>query len=299
MKNTEKFDNADILIRDIWLVMLGSLKKILLLTSTITLLTVIYSLSLNNIYQSKAVYLLKEDIQYSSKQDISGLVPFNIGTKDNYHMNYIKSVLKSRDFFKTLYLNDNFIINTQAASGYNEVTKEIIYDESLVNLSKKEWLTANGESLKPLFGQSFKNFNDNFSSNIDLGEGKISLSFNHYSPYYSKEALLMINDNLNSYIRIIKSAEVMERKDFLDIELKKTSIPYIKNNLSQLMLNEIEKQVFYSNSGNIYFDTIDKPSHGERFAPKRTLMVFYSIVLGFIFSSTLLIVINFIRSPRF
>ena len=65
------------------------------------------------------------------------------------------------------------------------------------------------------------------------------------------------------------------------------------------MLNEIEKQVFYSNSGNIYFDTIDKPSHGERFAPKRTLMVFYSIVLGFIFSSTLLIVINFIRSPRF
>lgn len=298
MNDNEKLNDQALIYRDTWIAFMHNIKKIFMLNSVIVIMTIFYSLNLVNVYQSKAVYLLKEDIQFSAQQDLSGLVPFNLGSKDSYHMNYIKSVLKSRDFFKTLYINEDFIIHSQASSGYDYSTREVILDKSLVNPTKKEWLTIDGVSTKPIFEKSYKEFNENFSSSIDLGEGKIVLSFKHYSPYYSREALSLINDNFNSYIKNIKSLGVNERKDFLNNEFNKASISYIKNNLSQLMLNEIEKQVFYSTSGNIFFDTIDKPSIGIRFAPKRSLIVIYSSVLGFIFSSLLFVVIDLIRTSK-
>ena len=298
MKSFEKKDYEPIVMNDLAFVILGNLKKIILLTFIISVMSALYSLSLSNIYQSKAVYLLKEDIQFSSQQDLSGLVPFNLGSKDSYHMNYIKSVLSSRDFFETLYQDNNFMIYTQASSGFNEATQEIIINPELVNLIKLDWLNISGVSAKPKFEEAYKNFNNNFSSVIDVGEGKIVLTFNHFSPYYSKEALSIINNYFNSYVKNIKSHDVSERKFFLTNELNKASITYIKDNLSQLMLSEIEKQVFYSTSGNIYFDTIDKPSIGLRFAPKRALIVLYALILGLIFSSIFFIVITFIKQVK-
>lgn len=274
-------------------------KKITLITFVFAVISIFYSLSLNNIYQSKAIYLLKEDIQYNDKKDISGLVPFNIGSKDSYHMSYIKIVLGSRDFFKILYEDNKFMIFTQAAEGFNTTSNEIALNQSLVNSKSFSWLIdENKKSLKPEFEKAYKKFNNDFSASIDINEGKAELTFQHVSPVYARKALTIINENLNDYIREIKLKGINNRKNFLKNEIQKASNPAIIDSLSQLIQNELEKEVFYSTSDNIFFDVIDNASMGIRVQPKRALIVIYLTFLGFIFSTVFFLIKEFLNIAK-
>lgn len=259
---------------------LENFRKIFFFNVFVVFIAIVYSLSLKNIYQSEIKLILKQEIQ-SPTSGINMAIPINIGSSSGYEINYIRSVLSSRDFFKILYQDDNFIALTDGLDNYDKKTKSIVYDNKKIDLDGN-WRTIDGISQKPSFEKSYKNSKSYFSSSVDQSSGIVNLNFDHISPYYSKELLEKIYINLNEYLKELKLYEIDMKIKFLNKSYSEANVQDIKTNISKLLENEIEKKAILLSSENIYFDLIDSSSKGLRVAPKRSLIVLLISTISFI-----------------
>ena len=261
---------------------INNFKKIVLINLFAAIIGVFFSLSLKNIYQSEIKLILKQEIQ-SPASGIGIALPINIGSSSGYEINFIRSVLASRDFFKLLYEDDSFIALIEGVQGYDEKNKKIVFDNKKID-KYGNWIISDGSSLKPSFEKSFKNSRGYFSSSVDASSGIVNLNFDHISPYQSMELLNRIYTELNIYLKKLKLYEIDLKINFLKKSYSEINIQDIKTNISQLLEKEIEKKSIILSSENIYFDLIDSSSKGIRVAPKRSLIVLLILTISIAFS---------------
>ena len=183
--------------------------KIISVTAFISILGVIYSLLLPNIYDSKAILVPVNPPtgmsgSLGNYRNFAGFAGVNLGTAD-VNMNSIKAIQKisSLSFFEENILENIYLPDLMAVKSWNSSTNTLIYDKSIFDSNTNTWATDDsGQELIPSAQKSFRVFLGNhLSFSEDMKSGFSTLSIKHQSPYIAKEWAELVVNEVNSFYR--------------------------------------------------------------------------------------------------
>ena len=178
--NTYPDDEID--LRELLQVLWEGKKLIFLITVIVAIISVIYSLSLNNYYQSTSIMSVRGNTQnqgiFSQYNGAAAMLGVNLSSSgDNKAMEVIE-LIQSRKFVKHLLKFENILPSIMAAKSYDTDSKELLFDsmydpETKIWEKKPSYLAAHTQYMGGLL-----------SISQDKMTGFILVNIEHISPIF-------------------------------------------------------------------------------------------------------------------
>ena len=293
VKNSESNDEA-IDFRELFKVLWEGKLLVVAITSIFSIVAVIYSLSLPNIYQSKA-YLSPVGEQVGTGQGMQGvgglanlagisLSPQAGGSKS------IKAIekLNSLSFFSENILPNIFLPDLMAIESWDESSNSIDYQKNTFDKETQTWI---GEI--PTAQQSYRAFNENLRIFKDELTGFVTIAVKHQSPYVAKEWTEIIVNELNDFFRAKDKIEAKAAINFLNAQIAQTSFTEIKQVIAQLLQEKTQQLTLIEVNDFYIFEYIDPPAVMEKKAePTRLFICIVGAFLGAVLG-VLIVLIRF------
>jgi len=304
MEDKLELNNLEESYIDVRMLLLILWKKkvfITFITLLFSISAVFYALSLPNYYKSSALLKIASEessspsllSQYSGLASVAGIsLP---GGSSGNKANLAIATLKSRDFLKELTLIDESIVPAlMATKNYDFINKEIIYDTSLYNLSKDEWLSKPIHPFKtiPSDLEVYEKYKNNvFSASINKETGYISLSITHISPVFSQKFLKLIISELNSISRTHDMNSSKDALEYLYSQAAKTSVTSINDSISKLIESQLQTQMMAQINDEYMLQVIDTAFVPElKAGPNRKAICIVAFLIGAILASLISII---------
>lgn len=269
---------------------------LIVLTIVFSIISVSYSLSLPNIYQSKALLSPVGDNASSndSMSGIGGLANLaGISLSSQSSGNVIKALtkLETLSFFENNILPNIFLPDLVAANSWDSENNIVLYDNNY-DLESKTLLDI------PSTQKSYKIFMQKIDVNKD-SQGFITISVEHYSPYIAKEWTELIVNQLNQFFRTQDKQEAQASMDFLNVQIAQTSYTEIKEMIAQLLKQNIQKLTLIEANDFYVFSYLDPPIvEEEKFEPNRKSISILGAVFGFMLGLLIVLIPNFFRTKN-
>ena len=272
---------------------------IVALTGFVSVIGVIYSLSLPNVYSSKALLASVNPSSgisgalrgYAGFAGLAGIsVPSTIDEGDS-----AKAIEKinSLSFFENNILPNIFLPDLMALNSWNSDTNSMTYDESIYNKESNIWL------MTPSVQQSFGEFGSHLSVSEDKKTGFITLTVKHQSPFVAKEWADLVVNEVNAFYRQKEKLESEKAVGYLNQQISITSLSEIKEVLAQLLQEETKKLTLIEANESFVFDYIDPPAVMEKKSePRRSYICILSAVLGAFLSILLVLIRHFVFKEK-
>ena len=299
-KHSNDFDD-EIDLRELFYVLLEGKWIIVSLTAFVSIIGVIYSLSLPNIYESKAMLVPVNSSSslsgaLGSYSGLAGLAGISLPSGGD-EGNSAKAIQKisSLSFFENNILPNMHLPDLMAVKSWNSKTNTVIYDESIYDTSSNTWVRdySYPQQQIPSAQESFELFKTEHLSLIeDKISGFITLSIKHQSPFIAKQWVELVINEVNTFYRQKDKSESEKAASYLNQQISITSLSEIKQVLAQLLQEETKKLTLIEANQFYVFDYIDPPAVMEKkSAPTRSIICILSALLGGMLS----ILIVFIR----
>ena len=286
------------LITELW----NKKALIIFLTTIAAIISVLYSLSLPNIYRSQAL-LAPADSQSQGMSSslgglssIAGIAGITIpGTGDAKKTEAI-AILNSHQFLEEFINSHNLVVPIMASKGWDEESNELIYNEKLYDVQKNLWLIKDGKDLKPSIQETVKKFRLMVSSSIDKKNGYLSIFADTYSPYISKQWVELLIVDINKYIMKADVERAEKSLEYLNSQINQTAIPELKQVVAQLIKKEQQTIMLSQSSPEYIFKVIDRPIVPElKLSPKRAIICIVGTITGFMIAVALALALIFRR----
>tara|TARA_B100000900_G_scaffold315140_1_gene274007 strand:- start:14622 stop:15572 length:951 start_codon:yes stop_codon:yes gene_type:complete len=299
-KYSKDFDD-EIDLRELFNVLLNGKRIIISLTAFVSIIAVIVSLLLPNIYVSKALLVPvnpSSDITralggYSA---IAGLAGVNIpsGVDEGNSQKAIEKI-NSLSFFENNILINIHLPDLMAVKSWNYETNELVYNENTYDIKTSAWVRdfSYPQQQIPSAQESYEIFKEeHLSLSEDKNSGFITLSIKHKSPFVAKQWAELIVDEVNNFYRLKDKLESEKAVSYLNEQISLTSLSEIKEALAQLLQEQTKKLALIEANKFYVFDYIDPPAvMEEKSEPSRALIC----ILGAIFGGMLSILLVLIR----
>lgn len=264
------FENKDstISLKELWGTFLVSMKRIILITATAFLLSVIYALNVTPIFKAELLMVPADSDKEGSLSQatrglggLASLAGISLGGGEPGTETYL-AILESRSF-QTSFLDDN------------DFLKEILVDDWDEKNSK--WRPED----PPTLMDGYKELKTVFFIGLDNKSSLISLSFYSEDPVFASEFLNKIISRVNKHIREKTILESEQSIKFIEDEIKITNVTNMQNLLYGL-IEEQTKSAMWANVREEYaFQVIDPAIiPEERDSPRRTLIVIIGTFFG-------------------
>jgi LPS O-antigen subunit length determinant protein (WzzB/FepE family) len=269
---------------------------IFLLTTTFAISAVLYSLSLPNTFKSDAILASASGQTSSGANSFGGLanlagVSLGGGDANEYEIGI--EILTSRDFTFSFIKKNKLGPIIYAVQAWDEDNNKLIFDETIFNSDKLEWISYSNE----LEYEIFKKFKKNFSASFDKNSGLLAISYIHSSPHTAKNILDLMIKQINNDIRVEKKEEALRSIDYINAELKNVKNMDVRALFNSLLYDEY-KTITKTNIKPEYFvKVIDAPYVPfERHSPKRAQICIYWTFIGFFMSVVLAYFFHFLKA---
>lgn len=299
IKSNTGFNNSDDMlnIQELFHVLLQQKYKIVFITAFVSLLGVFYSLSIPNTYQSKALLAPASSSSNitNALQNYAGIAGISTaGFGENEDNNPKKAVAKatSLSFFKDSIMPYIFLPDLMALESWNYRTNTLIYNEEIFDTNTNVWIgdASDPHSSTPTAQQGFAVFKQHLSVSESLKTGFVTISVKHQSPFIAKEWADLVVNQLNSYYRSKDKQESIKAVDYLNEKILTTNFSEIKQGITELLQDEIQKLSLIEASEFYVFEYIDYPAAMEtKIGPNRPLICFISAILGLLISLTMVL----------
>lgn len=270
------------------------------ITSFVSIAAVIYSLSLPNIYESKALLVPANSSgsisgALGNYQGLAGLAGISLPSS-NSEGNSTKAIktLKSLSFFEKNILPSIFQPDLMALKSWDSDMNSVIYDESIYNTNNNTWKQI------PSAQESYKVFMEkHLRLNEDKNSSFITLSIKHQSPYVAKQWADLVINEVNNFYRQKDKVESEKAVNYLNQQISMTGFSEIKKVLAELLQEETKKLTLIEANQSYVFDYIDPPAVMEKKSePTRSTICILSALLGGIFSIFLVLVRYYVFKER-
>lgn len=265
--------------------------KWIIIASTVlfSISSILYSLSIPNIYESRA---LLAPINQSANQTIgsyrqlAGLAGVNLSTPEGSN-NSTKALkkLSSLSFFENNILPKIFLPNLMALENWNNETNTISYNLDKYDMQSKTWVgypSLNGSN-SPSPQESFLVFNSLLQISEDSKSGFISLSMTHESPIIAKAWVDIIINEINDFYRLKDKSEAQRAVNYLNGQLSSSQLSEIKKILTDLLKKELQKLTLIEANKDYVFEYIDPPAVMEqKSGPTRSIICILGAFIGFL-----------------
>ena len=307
-KSKEYFDDQ-IDLRELFYAFLDGKWIIISITTFVSILGVVYSLLLPNIYESKALLVpVNPSSTISGSLDgysgLAGLAGISLPYSPDTGGNSLKAIqkIKSLSFFEENIMKNIYLPELMAVKSWDSKTNTIVIDENIYDTNTNTWVTKSPHSqhTTPTAQKSFKVFKSKHLTFIeDKKTGFSTLSIKHQSPFIAKEWAELIVNEINSFYRQKDKLESEKAVSYLNQQISMTSLSEIKEALAQLLQEQTKKLALIEANQFYVFDYIDPPAVMElKSEPKRSLICILFALVGGMLSVLVVLIRHFVNIKK-
>ena len=298
-KHPNDFDD-EIDLRELFYVLLEGKWIIVSLTAFVSIVGVIYSLSLPNIYESKAMLVPVNSSSsisgalgsYSGLAGLAGISLPSGGDEGNSAKAIQK--IKSLSFFENNILTNIYLPDLMAVKSWNSKINTLTFDDSIYDTNSNTWIRdfSYPQQQIPSAQESFEVFKiEHLSLSEDKKSGFITLVIKHQSPFIAKQWAELVINEVNTFYRQKDKSESEKAVSYLNQQISITSLSEIKQVIAQLLQEETKKLALIEANQYYVFDYIDPPAVMEKKSePARALICILSALLGGMLSILLVLI---------
>ena len=288
-KDNNDFDD-EIDFRELFYVLLAGKWIILSFTSIVSIITVIYSLTLPNIYESKAILVPVNSSStisgaFGDYSGLAGLAGINLpSSSDEGNSQKAMQKINSLSFFEDNIMTNINLPDLMAVKSWNSKTNTLVYDDNLYDSISSTWVRSYSypQQQIPSAQESFAVFKTKHLTLSEFSQSGFStLSIKHQSPFIAKQWADLIVNEVNSFYRQKDKLESEKAVSYLNQQISVTSLSEVKQVLAQLLQEETKKLTLIEANQFYVFDYIDPPAVMERKSePNRSLICILGALLG-------------------
>ena len=282
-------------LQEFFYVLLEGKWIIVTLTAFISIIGVIYSLLLPNIYESKAKLV---SVNPSSSiagalggySGLAGIAGISLPAAGGGEGNSAKAIekIRSLSFFENNIMPNIYLPDLMAVKSWNSKTNLLAFDKNIYDTSSSTWIRdySHLQQQIPSAQESFGVFkNEHLNLSEDKKSGFITLSIKHRSPFVAKQWVELVVNEINAFYRQKDKSESEKAASYLNQQISMTGLSEIKQVLAQLLQEETKKLTLIEANQYYVFDYIDPPAVMEKKSePKRALICIFGVLLGVILS---------------
>lgn len=295
--------NDEIDLRELWSAIWVGKWIIIAITSIFAIASVLYALSLPNIYKSEALLAPAESDQQAGLGGLTGqlgglasLAGVNLGGAKTDKTAMAIEILKSREFFAKFAEKHNIFPDLMAVKGWEIASNKVVYNDDIYDAQNGNWLreVKAPKKSEPSMQEAKRVFDGALNIDKSADSGMVIITMEHYSPYVAKEWVDWLIQDINSVMKNRDKEEAEKSIAYLQSEVTKTNIVEQKTLLYQLIEEQAKILMFAEVRDEYVFKTIDPAFVPElKFKPQRPLIVILGVLLGgflallFVFFTTL------------
>lgn len=292
--NKEKL-NDEIDIKYLYKIIFDGRRIIIALTALFSVIAVIYSLSLPNIYKSSALLSPVGDNAGTNQSlnnigSLAGLAGINISSQSGNNTTKAITKIETLSFFEDNILPNIFLPDLMASIDWDEESNSVIYEENLFNTKDQKWTEV------PSSQKSFKKFMEVIELK-ELKTGFVRISFKHHSPYVAKEWTELVVDQINNSFRTLDKLEAQSSMSFLNVQMAQTSFSEIKEVIAEILKQKMQRLSLIEANEFYVFSYLDSPAvEEEKVAPTRSKISIFGSVFGLLFGILIVIARDYFYS---
>lgn len=285
-------DNNDLDLREIFKALWLGKYTVVSVTALFIIVSVIYSLSLPNIYHSRAILSPVGESSGNGMSQVmknmgglASLAGVNLpsGDSGSKTLQAIEK-LNTLSFFENNILPNIHLPDLMAIDSWDAKANEIIYDPEIYDEDTKTWTREYSypETLIPSAQESFDVFGaENLVVFQDIDTGFVSITVKHQSPHVAQSWADLIVSQLNYFFRAKSKLEAEAAMDYLNMQMAQTSFSEIKLVIAQLLQQKMQQLTLIEASDFYVFEYIDPPAVMEnKSEPSRAAICIIGAILG-------------------
>ena len=263
-----------------------------------SLIAVLVSISLPNVYKSEALLspVVSEAAPSGAMSNMGGLATLaglNFQAQPAGNSTKALKKLRTLSFYEDNILPNIFLPDLMALKSWDSKNNKIIYDKNIFNSDTQTWNKI------PSPQKSYKDFKRILEFSLDYETGFVTLSVRHQSPYIAQEWTNLIVNQLNDFFRSNDKREAQAAMDYLNAQMAQTSYTEIKEVIAQLLQNKMQQLTLIEANDFYVFSYLDPPKvMEEKVEPNRRSISILGAVLGALLGILFVIVREFLRSKK-
>lgn len=253
--------------------------------------SVLFALSLQNIFRAEAVLMPLEDQRYNRIESQLGLATniagINLFDRGSNQTQVAIATLQSRDFVSE-FISSYELLPYLFASEYDAGLRSSVLNADIYDSESKTWIADNSDDdPKPSDWDAYNTFSAIMQVSHDVDTGLVSLSIEWPDPILASQWVNLLIQQINEHLRNKDATEATKAISFLEeqiqstqlIEMQRTIYQIIESQTRTLMLTEVREE--YA------FQTIDPAVVPEdKVRPRRSLICILGTLLGIMLAST-------------
>jgi uncharacterized protein involved in exopolysaccharide biosynthesis len=276
---------------------------IIAITFVFAIASVIYSLSLPDIYKAEATLAPTDEAQGQGfGQEIGGLASLagiSMGKQKVDKVTMAMETLKSRQFIKNFVEKHNILPELMAVKEWHQPSGKLILNKEIYDPDAQEWLrqVESSKGSKPSSWEYVEVFQDIMSLNEDTESGILRFSLEHESPVIVKRWLDWLIEDINNEMRRRDIEEAQRSIAYIEREQESVRLSSTQQVYSSLLEQQTQKIMLANVRPEYVFRIIDPAVIPEEKAkPKRVFIVIGAVFLGLFLSLFLLFILHVIRT---
>lgn len=279
-------DFIEIRIIDLFEVLDKARKFILIFVLAGAILSIYSALSATKIYYSDSVLAEAESFNYegnSAAKDslLGGLVSLSSRTSDKYSISI--KYLTSRDFFRTLYEDANFLKELMFSKSFNSDTNQMTFFK-MNSLSK------------PSFENSYEAYLGKVNVSINDKTGFTDIRTKHMSPFVAQDWNKKIIKNVNAYQKNKEITQAEKSLAYFQLRLESSNIDYIllKNVYTAGISSDLQTLAMAAKTDEFAFTIVDSPHLPIKPSePSRRLILILGTFVSFVIAILIVLILYF------
>jgi uncharacterized protein involved in exopolysaccharide biosynthesis len=271
---------------------------IIVTTAIFAIASVIFALSLPNIYKSEALLAPAAEQKGASLSGqlggLAALAGVNLGGGAAIDQTALAlEVVKSRDFIGRFISNHLILADLMASESWDMSSNTIIYDTDIYHPDTMQWVrnVKPPRQAKPSIQEAYKVFFDLLEVKRDEATGMVKLSIEHVSPYVAQNWLSLLISELNREIKLRDIEEAERSILYLKAQIAQTNVADLKAAFFALIEEQTQKLMLANVREEYVFKIVDPAIiPEEKSKPARAFICIFLTTFGFIFSSSVVVI---------
>ena len=287
-------------LRELWNVLWNGKWLIMAVTFVFAIASVLYALSLPNIYKSEVLLAPAEENsggglagKMGQLGGLASLAGVNLDGGGADKTTLVLEILKSKQFLMYFIEKHDLLVPVMAAKGWDRSSNSLILDSNDYNAKQQKWVRKSAPPFlaKPSLLEAYEKLSKLLTVFQDKKTKFVKVSIEFYSPKLAKEWVELLVEDVN---HVFKKRELDEAKrsiNYLSSQLDKTSVVGMQSVFYELIEEQTKTIMFAEVRDEYAFKTIDGAVVPEKkAAPKRGVVCFLGVFLGGMFSVFLLFI---------
>jgi len=281
----EYLQEDEIDLRELWATLMKYKKKIAIFTVVVTLLALIYALSIPNSYKSTTLLVPQEQSKPAIAGELAalaGMAGVSLGGGSVGAATSLEEILKDYSFNKAVIEEYGLVERISGAAQEKNMVFAFGFDGIHRLLSSSEESDEDKDEYEKTFG-AYKSLQGMLSMSSDKQTSLITLSVTSHDRFLAKELVEVYLKALTTHLKEMEIEEVSKKIKFYKQELASTNDIELKVQISSLLSSLVQKRVLSRSNEYYVVSQLIAPrvAHvSEKTKPKRSLILVLAVIMS-------------------